>query len=86
MGTICSMSVSLIIDERLWGLVSCHHHAPRYVPLRLRSACDFIVQVAASQIESQQNGLRLRRALSLHAACKPAFSPPWQRRTAIWTG
>jgi chemotaxis family two-component system sensor kinase Cph1 len=64
MGTICSMSVSLIIDERLWGLVSCHHHAPRYVPLRLRSACDFILQVAASQMEAQQNSLRLRRALS----------------------
>ncbi len=62
MGTVCSMSVSLIIEERLWGLVSCHHHVARYVPLRLRSACDFILQVAASQIEAQQNGLRFRRA------------------------
>ena len=63
MGTACSMSVSIMVDGKLWGLVSCHHHEPRYVPLRLRSACDFIMQVVGSQIESQQNGEHLRRVL-----------------------
>ena len=63
MGTLCSMSVSIIIEGRLWGLVSCHHHAPRYVALRLRSACDFIMQIVASQIEAQVNGQRLQHAL-----------------------
>ncbi len=63
MGTVCSMSISIIIDGKLWGLVSNHHHEPRYVPLRLRSACDFVMQIVASQIESQQNGLHLKRAL-----------------------
>ncbi len=63
MGTACSMSVSILIDGKLWGLVSCHHHEPRYVPLRLRSACDFVMQVVSSQIESQQSGEHLRRML-----------------------
>ncbi|WP_158615332.1 ATP-binding protein [Acidipila sp. EB88] len=63
MGTICSMSVSIIIDGALWGLVSCHHHEARYVPLRLRSACDFIMQIVASQIESQGNSHQLQQAL-----------------------
>jgi light-regulated signal transduction histidine kinase (bacteriophytochrome) len=63
MGTVCSMSVSILADGKLWGLVSCHHHEPRYVPLRLRSACDFIMQVVAAQIESQQNSEHLRRVL-----------------------
>ena len=63
MGTICSMSVSIIIEGELWGLVSCHHHSPRYVPLRLRSACDFVMQIVASQLESQQNSGQLQRAL-----------------------
>ena len=67
MGTICSMSVSIIIDGKLWGLVSCHHHEPLYVPLRLRSACDFIMQIAASQIESLFNARRLERALHAKA-------------------
>ena len=64
MGTVCSMSVSIMIENRLWGLVSCHHHQPRYVPLRLRSACDFVMQVVASQIESRTNALHLERALA----------------------
>jgi light-regulated signal transduction histidine kinase (bacteriophytochrome) len=63
MGTACSMSVSILVEGALWGLVSCHHHEPRYVPLRLRSACDFVMQVVGSQIESQQNGEHLRRVL-----------------------
>ncbi len=63
MGTACSMSVSIMVEGKLWGLVSCHHHEPRYVPLRLRSACDFVMQVVGSQIEAQQNGEHLRRVL-----------------------
>ncbi len=64
MGTACSMSVSIMIDGHLWGLISCHHHEPRYVPLRLRSACDFVMQIVSSQIESRQNALHLQRALA----------------------
>ena len=67
MGTVCSMSVSIIIDGKLWGLVSCHHHAPRFIPLRLRSACDFVMQIAASQIEALLAAGRFRRALSAKA-------------------
>ncbi len=67
MGTACSMSVSIIIDGKLWGLVSCHHHQPRYIPFRLRSACDFILQIVASLIESHDNGLRLKQALAAKA-------------------
>ncbi len=64
MGTLCSMSISIMIDGRLWGLVSCHHHAPRFLPLRLRSACDFVMQIAASEIEGHEKSLRLERALA----------------------
>ncbi len=68
MGTACSMSVSIILDGKLWGLVSCHHPTPRYLPLRLRSACDFLMQIVASQIESRENAERLNRALRAKSA------------------
>ncbi|MBN2894652.1 MAG: GAF domain-containing protein [Campylobacterales bacterium] len=29
-----SMSLSLIVNERLWGLVVCHHDRPRRIPLK----------------------------------------------------
>ncbi len=67
MGTVCSMSVSIIVDGKLWGLVSCHHHAPRFIPVRLRSACDFVMQIAASQIEALLARGRFARALSARA-------------------
>ncbi len=64
MGTVCSMSVSIVIDGRLWGLVSCHHPRPRFLSLRLRSACDFLMQIVASEIESHEKSSRLERALA----------------------
>ncbi len=63
MGTVCSMSVSIVIEGRLWGLVSCHHHEPRFLSLRLRSACDFLMQIVASEIEAHEKSSRLERAL-----------------------
>jgi light-regulated signal transduction histidine kinase (bacteriophytochrome) len=67
MGTACSMSVSILINGKLWGLVSCHDHEPRYVPLRLRSAADFMIQVMSAQMESQQNGRHLQRVVQSRA-------------------
>lgn len=49
MGTAASMSVSLIHDGRLWGLVSCHHATPRRPSFAVRTACDLVGQVVAIQ-------------------------------------
>jgi chemotaxis family two-component system sensor kinase Cph1 len=32
MGTAASMSISIVVDGRLWGLISCHHQGPRLIP------------------------------------------------------
>ena len=50
MGTPASMSVSILDEGRLWGLISCHHGEPRRVPAHVRTACDFIGQILAMQI------------------------------------
>ncbi|WP_062228295.1 ATP-binding protein [Aureimonas frigidaquae] len=55
MGTPASMSISIVEDGRLWGLISCHNATPRRVPAHVRTACDFLGQVVAMQI-----GARLR--------------------------
>jgi light-regulated signal transduction histidine kinase (bacteriophytochrome) len=54
MGTAASMSVSIMIDGRLWGLVSCHSAAPHYVSIVTRDICDLIVQSLAMRIAAQQ--------------------------------
>ncbi|HVW86265.1 MAG TPA: GAF domain-containing protein, partial [Bryobacteraceae bacterium] len=45
MGTAASMSVSILRDGKLWGLISCHHKLPRHASFEVRSACDIIAQL-----------------------------------------
>ncbi|AYD01587.1 ATP-binding protein [Neorhizobium sp. NCHU2750] len=52
MGTASSMSVSIIIDGRLWGLVSCHSAAAKVVSNTLRDICDFVVQSLAMRVSA----------------------------------
>ncbi len=37
MGTLASMSVSIVVRGRLWGLISCHHAQPRAVGFEVRA-------------------------------------------------
>ncbi len=51
MGVRASMSVSLVRDGRLWGLVSCHHYSgPRQVPYDVRAACELLAQAFSTQL------------------------------------
>ena len=52
MGTMASLSISLVIKGRLWGMISCHDMAPRFVPFEVRTACEQLGQVLALRIES----------------------------------
>jgi light-regulated signal transduction histidine kinase (bacteriophytochrome) len=52
MGTLASMSISLVIKGRLWGMISCHDRAPHFVPFEVRTACEQLGQILALRIES----------------------------------
>ena len=52
MGVGASMSVSIVIGGRLWGMIACHHMAPRQVPYPIRMAVDVMAQVIASTVQS----------------------------------
>jgi light-regulated signal transduction histidine kinase (bacteriophytochrome) len=39
MGVGATLTISLLVGERLWGLIACHHRAPAALPVRLRRAC-----------------------------------------------
>jgi len=62
MGTMASMSISLLRGDRLWGLISCHNAEPARVPFHIRNACDFVGQVMSMQIAAKEaEGLAERR-------------------------
>jgi two-component system, chemotaxis family, sensor kinase Cph1 len=67
MGTAASMSVSILVEGRLWGLISCHHATPRLVSLQVRNACDFLAQVTALQISALERTSEASRRIELAA-------------------
>lgn len=65
MGTLASMSLSIVVDGELWGLVSCHHQQPRAVDLRTRTASELLASVLSLQIESREAHASTRKLLAL---------------------
>ena len=68
MGVRASMSISLVVRDRLWGLISClHHSAPRRVSHAIRSACEFIGRLASLQIAAFEDRDRLAARVAVRA-------------------
>lgn len=53
MQTRASLTVSLKLDGRLWGLVACHHATPRYLCARSRSAAELLVSHAGALLQQK---------------------------------
>ncbi|NEP81875.1 MAG: GAF domain-containing protein [Okeania sp. SIO3C4] len=54
MGVKASMSISLLKEGRLWGLIVCHHYSIKYIPYNLRTVCDFFGQVMSVHITTKE--------------------------------
>ncbi len=65
MGTFASMSVSLIVRGKLWGLISCHDHDPRFVPFEVRMAIEHLGHILSLQIEAKEERAEGEYLLSL---------------------
>lgn len=66
MGVGASMSVSIVVGGRLWGLLACHHMGPKRVPYSVRMAADVLAQVIAATVQSLES--RAQAELVEHAA------------------
>ncbi|MEC4816157.1 MAG: GAF domain-containing protein, partial [Scytonema sp. PMC 1069.18] len=65
MGVGASMSISLVKDNKLWGLVACHHQIPRFVCYQIRTACEFLGKVMSLELSSKENNENLEYKLQL---------------------
>ena len=69
MGVRASLSISLVQNNRLWGLIACHHFEPKYVGLRARELDEFIARVVSLKLinmdtdERESMGKRIRELL-----------------------
>lgn len=61
MGVGASMSISIVINDSLWGMFACHHMGARQVPYSVRMAAEVMVQVLAATVQLLET--RARAAL-----------------------
>ena len=54
MGVGASMSISLLREGRLWGLVACHHRTPLRLSATTRRACELLARLMALQLASEE--------------------------------
>ena len=54
MGVMGTVSCSLRVDGRLWGLVACHHYAPLILRQQQRAALELFARVISQRIQQLQ--------------------------------
>lgn len=54
MGVGASLTISLIKEGKLWGLIACHHQTPKYVSYEMRKACEFLGRVIFSELADRE--------------------------------
>ncbi len=54
MGVKASLSISIVINGELWGLIACHHTAAKWIGLELRATLDMLGLLFSLQIDAYQ--------------------------------
>ncbi len=68
MGVDASMSISIVHQGRLWGLIACHHCSPKRLPRHLRAVCELFGSMFSLQLEARQREAQYEARLdSRHA-------------------
>jgi light-regulated signal transduction histidine kinase (bacteriophytochrome) len=71
MGVTATMTISLLKGTDLWGLIACHHGAPKFVPYDVRAACVMFSTVMSAQLVLKEQALLEQQRAELrriHAA------------------
>jgi light-regulated signal transduction histidine kinase (bacteriophytochrome) len=54
MGVAASLSISIVVDDELWGLFACHHYSPRSPTFERRSVSELFAQMFSMRLESRE--------------------------------
>lgn len=54
MGVQASLSISIIVEGKLWGLFACHHYSPRCPTFERRSVSELFAQMFSMRLESRE--------------------------------
>jgi diguanylate cyclase (GGDEF)-like protein len=69
MGVRATLTLSIVCDGRLWGLIACHHHRPRTPPHQLkegmRQLSELLAEITSMRIEALSHLEAVRHRLAL---------------------
>lgn len=71
MKVMASMSLPIIIDNKLWGLIACHHRTEKNPGYELRSSLELLSDIVATQIaaKEREHAISVKAKLSkVHAS------------------
>ncbi|WP_018700711.1 HWE histidine kinase domain-containing protein [Amorphus coralli] len=68
MGVSASMSISVILDGSLWGLIACHHYSPRILPMGERVAAEMFGDFFSLHLNTLKQKHRLNTATAARAS------------------
>jgi PAS domain S-box-containing protein len=52
-------------EGKLWGLIACHHYAPRNLPYALRAGCELLGEAMSTRIAAIENYARAQVAIQV---------------------
>ncbi|MBF6608760.1 MAG: GAF domain-containing protein [Flavobacterium sp.] len=68
MGVGATLTISLIHQGRLWGLIACHHYSPKIIKPEIRLAAQLQGHFITSQIDVRQSNEEYKVSLASNAA------------------
>ncbi len=89
MGVRATFVVSLMVNGRLWGLVSAHHYEPRFVHLEERAVCELLAEAVGTRISALESFSQAQAELSvrrLEQRMVRAISSEGDWRAALFDG
>ena len=65
MGVAASLTMPILRDGELWGLIACHHDTATHFRYEVRAACELLAQVASLTLKSAEQAEQLAYRLKL---------------------
>ncbi len=60
MGVGASLSISIVKNNQLWGLIACHHYyGPKFISYDLRTVCEFLGQAMSLELPCKEENENL---------------------------
>ncbi len=65
MGVAATLVASLMVGGKLWGLISCHHYAPRFLHYEMRAVGELLAETVATRIAALESYAQAQAELTV---------------------